>query len=437
MSDNFDIDETKGYLSAAEIKAVTDIACMNMGISSLKGIEFFTELSSLSCAANPLGSIDVSKNTKLFVFICRACQLTELDVSQNTALTALSCQENSLTSLDVSKLTGLHHLDCSFNNLTSLDISKIPVLLNSYTNGTQYDKGSYAIYSETDDGLIVNNLTVDKNVKIITASLVNITISTPAGINVEIIPKSFLNGKELSEDDAAHTTWPKVGFITPDGILTRTCPPGMLDGKLQVLETYSYASGTGGDYPTGMDVWLLEKDEDTGNYNAVRADFLDNLLVYSGTSIRIKGNQGIAVHTTLNTAVWNQLVSGGYHGYQVEEAGLLVSVLTNGGVSDPVLGDPGVIKGVSYERTGSMKSINPNGDTSYYMNTIVFGTDLSKTKWDLACRPYIRLTNADGEEVILYGGTLVRSVRSVAKQIESIYKNDATISKFIQTILDY
>lgn len=437
VSDNFDIDETKGYLSAAEIKAVTDIACMNMGISSLKGIEFFTELSSLSCAANPLGSIDVSKNTKLFVFICRACQLTELDVSQNTALTALSCQENSLTSLDVSKLTGLHHLDCSFNNLTSLDISKIPVLLNSYTNGTQYDKGSYAIYSETDDGLIVNNLTVDKNVKIITASLVNITISTPAGINVEIIPKSFLNGKELSEDDATHTTWPKIGFITLDGIITRTCPPGMLDGKLQALETYSYASGTGGDYPTGMDVWLLEKDEDTGNYNAVRADFLDNLLVYSGTSIRIKGNQGIAVHTTLNTAVWNQLVNGGYHGYQVEEAGLLVSVLTNGGVSDPVLGDPGVIKGVSYERTGSMKSINPNGDTSYYMNTIVFGTDLSKTKWDLACRPYIRLTNADGEEVILYGGTLVRSVRSVAKQIESIYKNDATISKFIQTILDY
>ena len=185
-----------------------------------------------------------------------------------------------------------------------------------------------------------------------------------------------------------------------------------------------------------MNVWLLEKDEETGNYNAVRAEFFDNLLVYSGTSIRIKGSQGIAVHTTLNTGVWNSLVNKGYHGYQVLEAGLLVSVLTNGGVTDPVVGDAGVIKGVSYSWNGNMRSINNEGNTSYYMNTIVFGDDLSKTKWELACRPYIRMIDSNNKEVYLYGGTLVRSIRSVAQQIQSIYKDDAKVSEFIQRILE-
>ena len=437
VADNFDTDEIKGYLSEAEIATVTSIDCWNKDIASLKGVEFFTALTHLQATGNALTSLDVTKNTALIYLSAGANNLTSLDLSQNMALTWLDCYENPIAALDLSMNPKLAHLFSYYTNITEINVTNNPTLIEIVKAeeptvwGNNGDILQYDPYMGEQ-----SRIRIDKDTKLITSTTNAMVINAPASITVDDINVIYLNGKALSEDDD-HPTWTRIDFITSDGISPRTCPPGMVSGKLQTLETYSYASGTGGEYPTGMEVWLLDENKETGGYNAVRADFLDDLLIYSGTSIRIKGNQGIAVHTTLNTAIWNQLIGGAYHGYRVEEAGLLVSVLSTGGVSDPVYGESGVIKGVSYERNGSMKSINPNGDTSYYMNTIVFGTDLSKTKWDLACRPFIRLTDSDGEEVILYGGTLVRSVRSVAQQIKSMYQNDATISKFIQTILDY
>ena len=51
IADNFDKDGD-GVLSAEEIKTVTEIDVNKMGISSLIGVEYFTELTSLSCDNN-------------------------------------------------------------------------------------------------------------------------------------------------------------------------------------------------------------------------------------------------------------------------------------------------------------------------------------------------------------------------------------------------
>ena len=117
--ENFDSDGD-GKVSYAEAKVVTNIDVCNKGISSLKGIESFTNLTYLSCFSNPFSS---SSN-----------QLTSLDVSQNTALTVLKCYSNRLTSLDVSKNTALKQLWCSSNQLTSLDVSKNTALELLYCN---------------------------------------------------------------------------------------------------------------------------------------------------------------------------------------------------------------------------------------------------------------------------------------------------------------
>ena len=77
--ENFDSDGD-GKVSYAEAKVVTNIDVCNKGISSLKGIESFTNLTYLSCFSNPFNS---SSN-----------QLTSLDVSQNTALDLLYCNSN-------------------------------------------------------------------------------------------------------------------------------------------------------------------------------------------------------------------------------------------------------------------------------------------------------------------------------------------------------
>ena len=116
--------DSDGSLSAEEVAAVTVMACEDLGIRSLKGIEYFTALTRLYCGKNHLTTLDVSKNTSLIVLRCYDNWLTSLDVSGSTALTYLACGVNQLTKLDVSKNTALTYLSCSANQLTKLDVSK-------------------------------------------------------------------------------------------------------------------------------------------------------------------------------------------------------------------------------------------------------------------------------------------------------------------------
>ncbi|MBQ7215573.1 MAG: hypothetical protein IJS39_06275 [Synergistaceae bacterium] len=123
VSSSYDTD-SNGYLSDEEIAAVTNISVFSMGISSLKGVEYFTALTSLYCDFNQLTELDVSKNTALTDLKCYNNQLTELDVSKNIYLTELWCHDNKLTTLDVSNCASLDTLGCYSNQLTELDVSK-------------------------------------------------------------------------------------------------------------------------------------------------------------------------------------------------------------------------------------------------------------------------------------------------------------------------
>ena len=59
-----------GVLTEAEIKGITSIIVYKKGISSLKGIEYFTALRILECLYNKLTALDVSKNTELRYLYC-------------------------------------------------------------------------------------------------------------------------------------------------------------------------------------------------------------------------------------------------------------------------------------------------------------------------------------------------------------------------------
>ena len=126
-----------GYLTFAEIAAVTEISVRLVHISSLKGIEYFQALKRLDCSGNNLKTLSVSNNTALAYLNCFSNGLTSLNVSNNTALKELDCRENDLNSLDVSNNTALTYLKCSSNRLTSLDLSKNTALTNldCYSNG--------------------------------------------------------------------------------------------------------------------------------------------------------------------------------------------------------------------------------------------------------------------------------------------------------------
>ena len=125
-----------GTISDAKLANVTDITVNNMDITSLKGVEYFTELTGLDCTANKLTSLDVKKNTKLTYLSCQSNEISSLDITKNTKLTSLNCFYNQLTSLDVSKNTLLEFLYCSFNSIRYLYLSNNTELttLTCYSN---------------------------------------------------------------------------------------------------------------------------------------------------------------------------------------------------------------------------------------------------------------------------------------------------------------
>lgn len=95
----------------------------NKNITSLAGIEYFTDLETLDCMGNQLTTLDVTKLTSLMFLVCNDNQLTALDVTGLTSLTDLECNDNQLVSLDVSTLEELEILWCHGNKMTALDIT--------------------------------------------------------------------------------------------------------------------------------------------------------------------------------------------------------------------------------------------------------------------------------------------------------------------------
>ena len=157
-------------LTDSEIAAVSAIYASGLGISSLKGIEVFTALKSLTCPNNTITALDLTSNTQLETLVCDNNQLTSLNLSacdklktifctgnkltaldlsrcpqlqelycyvnsldvlnltNNTALVSLDCQENRLSAIDLSWNNALEYLDVGGNNLTSLNLSKNPAV---------------------------------------------------------------------------------------------------------------------------------------------------------------------------------------------------------------------------------------------------------------------------------------------------------------------
>ena len=143
---NIDLN-TNGYLTENEIDAVTEISVPIMNITSLKGIEYFTALTTLDCNSNKLTALDVTKNTALENLICVGNQLSALNVANCTTLYTLDCSENKLTTLDVTKNTALQMLYCNDNQLTALDMTANTSLSTLYCHGNKITTGMQALIS--------------------------------------------------------------------------------------------------------------------------------------------------------------------------------------------------------------------------------------------------------------------------------------------------
>ncbi len=119
--DKFDVNHD-GKVSMQEAAAVKSMDCSYKYITSLKGIQYFTSITSLECTNNKLTTLDVSKNAALEKLDVLENLLTTLDVSKNTALKVLDCSNNKLTTLDVSKNAALEKLYCFYPLNTTITV---------------------------------------------------------------------------------------------------------------------------------------------------------------------------------------------------------------------------------------------------------------------------------------------------------------------------
>ncbi len=242
-------------LSNAEISEVFSIDCSQLGIKSLQGIEYFTEITDLSCfenkltaldlrgntkltqlycftnrlkslnvskckelswlgcGQNQLESLDVSRNTKLMGFECFQNKLTKLDISQNTEIGYFRCDNNRLTTLNTEKNTKLQYLDCSSNRLTRLNLSRNKKLNCLRANNNQLKKLDISAISflkklvKNQDPLIIDgkylvwegepnvyNLVVDLSVELITEPEAATDIGKAV---IAAIPDQLYTGKAI------------------------------------------------------------------------------------------------------------------------------------------------------------------------------------------------------------------------------------------------
>ncbi len=137
IADNFDTDKD-GVLSKEEIAGVTTIRVNGnySELKSLKGIEFFTELTGLDCGNTQISELDVSKNVNLQSLSCGDTQISKLDLSKNVLLESLNCYNSQISELDVTKNVNLQSLSCGDTQISELNLSNNKELRSLACYGT-------------------------------------------------------------------------------------------------------------------------------------------------------------------------------------------------------------------------------------------------------------------------------------------------------------
>lgn len=120
--ENFDT-SGDGEITEEEAKAVTAIDCSLANLTSLVGIEYFSNLQTLDVSCNKLTTLDLSHSPKLSEVLVNNNQLQNLNLSGLAALKTLDCSSNKLGTLDVSESAGLETLCCNSNQIGSLNLS--------------------------------------------------------------------------------------------------------------------------------------------------------------------------------------------------------------------------------------------------------------------------------------------------------------------------
>lgn len=206
------------------------------------------------------------------------------------------------------------------------------------------------------------------------------------------------------------------------------------DTSAKTAVMYSYdAKGI----PVGMYVWKLSW---TGEVcKAVPLPGLQNLLSYHGFSIRIQGKAGLRFKSGIDAGVKQRLIAGSVDGCRLKEYGSLFITNENRNKYPFVKDGTKVGGGRAYWTENGKtndKVFETVGGRNRFTSVLV---NLSPNMYakDISFRAYAVLV-CDGQELIVYGPPVYKSVYTVAKQVQARgeFKPGSSGYQYIQGIIN-
>lgn len=110
-------------IQVSEAQQVAELWLLGSNISSLNGIQHFSNLKVLEVGSNNLTNLDLSQNSQLKTVFCDNNSLTSLIVNQNSLLEYLSCSWNSLSTINLPNSNFFQKLYCTNNQISTLNTS--------------------------------------------------------------------------------------------------------------------------------------------------------------------------------------------------------------------------------------------------------------------------------------------------------------------------
>lgn len=205
-----------------------------------------------------------------------------------------------------------------------------------------------------------------------------------------------------------------------------------MNAKTAVMYRYNEAG-----VPVGMMVWRLKSDG--RSYQAEELEGLQDLLSYHGFSIRITGRAGIRYKTGIRTDIREALLGEGIEGYRLKEYGNLVMTDRNRANYPMVKGGEKVSLGMSYgmdAEGNQVDTIYETIDGRHRFTSVLVGLPADQYKTEFAFRGYAVLEK-DGEEIILYGPIMHRSIYSLAQQVldMNLYQEGTDAYQFLTQLI--
>lgn len=132
------LNRSETYITPTLAASITSLDCSNQDLTSLDGIEQFTNLETLDATSNNLTSLSLSSHPSLKSLNLQFNQITTASISDMPELEEINLksqqeegdqlsdeQENLLTSITFSNLPNLKIVNLGDNSLTSLDVSML------------------------------------------------------------------------------------------------------------------------------------------------------------------------------------------------------------------------------------------------------------------------------------------------------------------------